>query len=211
MSAPVLVCFAVPQEAKVFQKLAHNRDDVRVLITGMGARNAERSVRASLQSLRPSRAFSCGFAGALNPELKIGDVVFDVESTTGHVADRIRAQGAKPVSFICTERVAVTMAEKTELRASTKADAVEMESAVIHRLCREAGVECVTLRAISDPAHEDLPLDFNALMTREQTLSPLKLAWAILKAPQKIQALARLGKNSAWAAERLAAALIKAV
>ena len=72
---------------------------------------------------------------------------------------------------------------------------------------RAAGVECVTLRAISDTADEDLPLDFNALMTAEEKLSPLKLALAVLKAPQKIPALLRLGRNSATAAARLAEVL----
>ena len=197
-----LVCFAVPQEARAFQKLVRGRADVRVLITGMGARNAGRAVREVLREVRPARVFTCGFAGALNPELVIGDVVCPRETPVS---------GAKPAVFHCASRVAVTVAEKSALRAQTGAEVVEMESAVIARICREAGVECVTLRAISDTAHEDLPLDFNTLMTAEEKLSPLKLALAILKAPQKIPALILLGKNSALAAERLAEVLERAV
>ena len=193
-----LVCFAVPQEAKAFQKLVRGRADVRVLITGMGARNAERAVREVLRELRPSRVFTCGFAGALNPELSIGDVVCLREAPVA---------GAKPAVFHCASRVAVTVAEKSTLRSQTGADVVEMESAIIARVCREAGVECVTLRAVSDTAHEDLPLDFNVLMTKDEKLSPFKLAFAVLKAPQKIPALICLGKNSALAAERLAEVL----
>lgn len=197
-----LVCFAVPQEAKAFQKLVGGRADVRVLITGLGARNAERAVREALRELRPSRVFTCGFAGALNPDLVIGDVVCTRETPV---------TGAKPVYFFCASRVAVTVAEKSALRAQTGADVVEMESAVIARVCAATGVECVTLRAISDTAHEDLPLDFNALMTAEEKLSLLKLALAVLKAPQKIPALIRLGRNSALAAGRLAEVLERAV
>ncbi len=197
-----LVCFAVPQEAKAFQELIRGRADVRVLITGMGARNAERAVREVLRDVRPTRVFSCGFAGALNPELVIGDVVCPREAAVA---------GAKPVLFFCAPRVAVTVAEKSALRAQTGADVVEMESAIIARVCRESSVECVTLRAISDTAHEDLPLDFNTLMTAEEELSPLKLALAVLKAPQKIPPLIRLGKNSALAAGRLAEVLDRAV
>jgi adenosylhomocysteine nucleosidase len=200
--APVLVCFAVPQEAKPFQKLIRGRDDVRVLITGMGARNAERAISEALRQFRPARVFTCGFAGALNPDLTIGEVVCSHEQPV---------TGAKPVMMFCASRVAITVAEKSALRAQTGADVVEMESAVITRVCRTAGVECVTLRAISDTAHEDLPLDFNVLMTTDEKLSPLKLTLAILKAPQKIPALMRLGKNSALAAERLAEVLARAV
>ena len=200
MSAPVLVCFAVPQEAKPFQRLIRGRDGIRVLLTGMGARNAERSVREALGKFQPARVFTCGFAGALRPDLQIGDVVCALETPV---------VGAEPVTFHCAVRVAVTIAEKTRLRTQTGADAVEMESAIITRLCREAGVPCVTLRAISDTAHEDLPIDFNALLTPDEQLSPVKLAWAILREPQKIPALLRLGKNSARAARRLAEVLGK--
>jgi adenosylhomocysteine nucleosidase len=200
--APVLVCFAVPQEARPFQKLMRGRDDVRVLITGMGARNAERAIGEALRQLRPARVFTCGFAGALNPALVVGDVVCERETSV---------RGAKPVTFHCATRVAITVTEKSALRAQTGADVVEMESAVIARVCRATGVECLTLRAISDTAHEDLPLDFNALMTPEEKLSPVKLALAILKAPQKIPALMRLGRNSALAATRLAEVLARVV
>ena len=198
MSALTLVCFAVAQEAAPFQKLVRGRAGVRVLITGMGARHAERAAREAVHELRPARVFTCGFAGALDPALVIGDVVCPRETI---------CWGAKPVLFHCASRVAITVAEKQALRAQTGADVVEMESAVITRVCHAAGVECVTLRAISDTADEDLPLDFNALMTAEEKLSPLKLALAVLKAPQKIPALLRLGRNSATAAARLAEVL----
>ena len=202
MSSLTLVCFAVPQEAKPFQKLMRGRADVRVLITGMGARNAGRAAREAWQELRPSRVFTCGFAGALDPSLLIGDVL---------CARDTPVRGAKPVTFHCATRVAVTVEEKSKLRAQTGADAVEMESAVIARVCREAGVPCVTLRVVSDTAQEDLPLDFNTLLDGNDQLSSVKLALAILKAPHKIPALIGLGRNSARAASRLAHALVAAL
>ncbi len=200
--APVLVCFAVPQEAKPFLKWARGREEVCCLITGVGARNAETSLRGALLEFSPARVFTCGFAGALHPELKIGDVVCPRDSIL---------TGTKPVQFVCTERVAITVNEKAALRKRTGADAVEMESEIITRVCREFALPCQTVRVISDTAHEDLPLDFNALMTGEQKLSPVKLAWAMARAPQKIPALMRLGKNSAQASERLAEALLTAL
>ncbi|HTD68417.1 MAG TPA: hypothetical protein VK846_17980 [Candidatus Limnocylindria bacterium] len=211
MSAPVLVCFAVPQEAKPFRQLVRGRTDVRVLITGMGAHNAEQPMREALKSIRPARVFSCGFAGGLDPALKCGAVVFDPHTTPHHLAAKLQGAGAAPASFVCSERVVITVAEKSALRASTGADAVEMESAIIHQICRKAEVECATVRVISDSAGENLPLDFNALTTTEQKLSSTRLAIAILKAPHKIPALMRLGRNSTTGAQRLAEVLMKII
>lgn len=204
LSYPIkLVCFAVPQEAKPFAAMMCDRSDVAVMLTGMGVQNAERAVRAVLARCRTvTRVFSCGFAGGLNPDLNVGDVVTSTTCPLPRV---------KQVTFACTSRVAVTVAEKAALRARTGADAVEMESAAIERVCREAGVPCVTLRAISDSAHDDLPLDFNALLTAEHELSVTKLALAVVSKPWRIPALIELGRNSAFAARELATVLSSAV
>lgn len=101
----------------------------------------------------------------------------------------------------------MTVAEKAELRRTTGADAVEMESAVIRTICRERKIPGATIRVISDTANEDLPLDFNALMTSRQKISFLKLAMALVKSPQKVPRLMSLQSNTRLAAKRLAGVL----
>jgi len=141
--------------------------------------------------------------------LKLGDVVFETSDET--LRAKLLGAGAKPAKIFCADRIAITVAEKKKLRAETGADAVEMESAAIHAVCRERGIPCSTVRVISDTAGEDLPLDFNALSKPDKNLDFGKLFLAIAKSPGKIGALIQLQKKTKFAAEQLADVLAKII
>ena len=259
-----LICFALKEEAAPFQKIAVGRSNIAILIIGIGRVNAEKSIRkflaggASVSASHsqagssgqarlagtlapptfalPSLVLTCGFAGGLNPDLKLGDVVFEIprrssrdneaQISIGHgpwaignqlepsyvgCYEKLVAAGAKPVKFFCADRIATTVAEKKALREETGADVVEMESAAIHAVCQERNIPCVTVRVISDTANEDLPLDFNALSKPDKNLDFGKLAWAIAKSPRKIGALMELQKKTSYAAGQLAGVLATVV
>ena len=162
----LLVCFALKEEAAPFRKMAAGTvaaaQAASILITGIGRRNAETSLREFLATHSPELVLTCGFAGGLNPDLKPGDVVFELTDRRGEfhepqtenesgarvtrpsesspLREKLAAAGAKPAKFFCADRIATTVAEKKKLRAETGADAVEMESAAIHAICRERGI-----------------------------------------------------------------------
>jgi adenosylhomocysteine nucleosidase len=208
----ILICFALKEEAAPFRKLAANKPNVSILLTGIGRQNAEKTVRKFLAANSPKLVLTCGFAGGLNPDLKIGDMVFEMPAEIRHsqgssLQERLISAGAKPAKFFCTDRIAITVAEKKRLHENTLADAVEMESAAIHAVCAESNIPCATIRVISDTANEDLPLDFNALAKPDKNLDMGKLFLAIAKSPGKIGELMELQKKTKFAAERLAAVL----
>ena len=203
----VLVCFALKEEARPFQQRGGERDDIKIILVGMGKRNAERAIRDALEQERPQLVLTCGSAGGLRPALTIGTVVFDADAETG-LEPALLAAGAQRARFHCSDRVATTAAEKRALWQSTRADAVEMESEVIRAVCREQNIPSATVRAILDTAEEDLPLDFNQLMTPKQEMSYAKLALVLLKSPGRIGALRRLQQNSEAAARGLAQVLV---
>ena len=206
---PILVCFAVKEEAQVFEQVRRSSPRAKILITGMGKQNAENAIREALKILRPVLVLSCGFAGGLNPQLAAGTIVF--ETTDSAMEAELLACGGLGVKFHCAERVASTAAEKRALREATGADVVEMESSAIGTICGQTGIPFATVRVILDPADEDLPLDFNQLMTSKQKMSYLKLGGALLKSPGKIGALKELQKRSEAAAEKLAHVLVRII
>jgi adenosylhomocysteine nucleosidase len=189
---------------------------------------------ASVPASRPSLVITSGFVGGLNPQLITGDAVFSTDpeqerwgetpvepgSATVSQPDgsrgrsphqslktRLLALGAREAKFHCADRVAVTVAEKAALWRATGADAVEMESQIIRDICREQKIPSATVRVILDPAGEDLPLDFNALLTPDMKMDSGKLALAILKSPGKIPSLLRLQRQTRLAAQKLAQVL----
>jgi nucleoside phosphorylase len=203
----ILVCFAVPEEAKPFRRSAAGaRPEVQVLVSGMGQTNAAKALQDALGAWQPTLVLTTGFAGALRPGLECGALVFDADSTSG-LEPGLIAAGALRAKFHCLDRVASTAREKQALWETTKADAVEMESGVIRALCCAQGIPSATLRVILDTAAEDLPLDFNALLTPDCRLSAGKLALALMRSPGRIPALRRLQKQTAAAADRLSAGL----
>jgi purine-nucleoside phosphorylase len=203
-----LICFALKEEAAPFRKIAAGKTGITMLLTGIGRQNAEKSLREFLNTNSPKLVLTCGFAGGLNPELKLGEVIFKIpQPSTFNL--QLSTGGATPAKIFCADRIATTVAEKKKLRAETGADAVEMESAAIHAICRERGIPCATVRVISDTADEDLPLDFNALSKSDKNLDFGKLFLAIAKSPGKIPALMQLQKKTKFAAEKLADVLAK--
>lgn len=204
--ASLLLTFALKEEVRPFQRLVGLRSDLRVLLTGIGQRNAEKAIRRALSEQSPKLVLTCGFAGGLNPELATGTVIFSADEDF-RLSPALLAVGALPARFHCAERIATTVGQKRALQQSTGADAVEMESGVIRAISREHNIPSATVRVISDSAEEDLPLDFNLLMDAEQNLSYGRLAMTLAGSPGKISALLNLQRQTKAAAEKLAQVL----
>lgn len=213
-AAAILVCFAVPPEATPFRRALreHGLRGVEVVVTGMGATRARDVTAQALDRHPRSLVLTAGFAGALDPALRIGQVVFEADAHTpsgATIAAALQRAGARPARFHCADRVAVTAADKAQLRQSTRADVVEMESAAIRALCRQRGIPSATIRAISDEAAVDLPIDFNAVVDETQQLRPWKMARWILRHPASLGGLIQLQRHTQQAARALAQTLLE--
>ncbi|MBU6399147.1 MAG: hypothetical protein KGS61_02415 [Verrucomicrobia bacterium] len=202
----ILVCFALPEEAAPFRRQTRARRDVEVLLTGIGQANARSAIHPAIAP-PPRFVFSCGFTGALRPGLTIGTVLFNADPGFPFTP-ALESAGAIPAQFLCADRIFSTAREKGAAWQSARADAVEMESGVVREVCRGHHIPSATVRVISDTADEDLPLDFNRLMTRSRRMNYLKLAGALFRSPGRIRSLLKLQRQCRAAAESLARVLL---
>jgi adenosylhomocysteine nucleosidase len=194
--------------------------EVGVLLTGVGARQAtlEMSKRAWSESDSVEFCISSGLAGALRPEYQIGQVLaartIETERASANAASRVLESSAPLISFAeecgaivadrfySAERVVSRAEEKHHLGAS--ADAVEMESFQVLSSARRNGVPGVAIRAISDTADDDLPLDMNEVFTDGGKVSIPRILGQVVLHPRAIPELVKLGQKSKRAAESLA-------
>lgn len=202
--APIVVTFAVKEEMKFFP----GGEGIRRFLTGMGRDNAEHAIADILQEVKPRLVLTCGFAGGLNPSLKSNQILFQTDEGTP-LHHKLENAGSSPVRFFCARRVAITSEEKMRLWRSTGLDAVEMESESIRDFCRDAGVPSAAIRVVSDSAHEDLPLDFNTLMSPAQKINYTKLSWALVRSPWKLAELLAFQQKTVDAAKALGEFLTK--
>jgi nucleoside phosphorylase len=199
----ILVCFAVREEAKFFLNAKPRL--TRALITGMGQANASAALEKRLAEIpKPKLVLTCGFAGGLNPSFKNDTILFHLDDEQSKLRESLEKAGATKANFYCATRVAITSQEKRNLWHATGLDAVEMESEALREICRERDILSATVRVISDSAMEDLPMDFNTLMTPAQRINYGKLAWALIRAPVKLAELLAFQQKTQSASKALA-------
>ena len=198
-----LVFFALESEARPFRRWAAGQPDCQIAVTGMGRIQAVRSAEKILRPGVSDLVLTCGFAGALNPVLRCGQIVLDADPAFPLI-DKMSKTGGIPGRFLLVPEVIVTAADKTALWNSSGADAVDMESAAIRDICRQRGLPGATVRVISDTARQDLPLDFSRLMDPAGRIRYPQLTLALVQSPRRIAGLLQFGRQLRHCSRNLA-------
>jgi len=120
---------------------------------------------------------STGLCGALDPALRLSDVV-----VSGAAPVETRAAFMRGAVHTI-DHVAVSAAEKRTLRNQTGAVAVDMESAAVEGKAAEWNVPYLCIRAVSDRAGDTLPLDFNRYRNARGDFSRTRIALAAIARP----------------------------
>ncbi len=222
----VLLVAASPIEFAGIPRVTRlNSDDVRwlgsatlggertlLVANGCGPRAADAAVRSVAANQQCRALVSSGFAGALVPDLAVGDVlVADAVRTAGGGGYQSAALSAQPASvrrgtLVSVEEVVQTAAAKRAL-ANGGAVAVDMESVAIAAAAAEMALPFHCVRAISDGADEDLPVDFNRALQANGTFSMWSILGQTVTRPRSWKGLARLRRHAALASRSLALCL----
>jgi nucleoside phosphorylase len=189
---------------------------VRLACTRSGPREAARGLDALLSRHPASLVIGAGVAGALTPQLDVGDVVVgrwvrdrdgDAPACDEPWRRRALELGARPAVAFSVDRVMTRPSDRAALAHALPegvAGSVDMESAAWSRAAERRGSHCLIVRAISDAASDRLPEYLSDCLDARGSLSPSRVAVRALLRPTSLPSLLRLRRQVRDAAERLA-------
>lgn len=164
--------------------------EVLTIQTGIGRNRAESTIESILTSYQPSAILSLGFAGALIPDLKIGDLVICASvvsedetygtSVNPYYADEyllncsVKALDGNGLKWlrgtgVTISKLASDAKGKNGLRDRIRAEVCEMEDYWIARAASGYGIPFLAVRVIYDEIDTVLP-EYNRMVDRHSNV-----------------------------------------
>jgi nucleoside phosphorylase len=191
---------------------------ILVLETGVGLKRMEEALTwVFSQPQLPKLIISAGFSGALRDGINIADIIVATEvvdenggfwptSWPGEVSGHECQRG----KLLTVSRAISEPGEKMALGRKHDALAVDMETAVVARMCSQRGIAFGCVRAISDDVHTPLCADLDHVIVNGQ-VSLWRLMTRLVRRPWFAAELWRLARHTRLAADNLAVALARLI
>lgn len=176
-----------------------------IAIGGIGEKFARRAAEAAVEYAQVRRLISAGVAGALSPNLKVGDVgrireVVDVK--TG-----VRYPTADGGDWVLATAQGVSDADaKQVLLTKYAADVVDMEAAAVAQVAQERALEFAAIKAISDDAAFEMP-PLGRFIDESGRFATRKFLMYVALRPRWWVTIGRIKRNSQLATANLCSAL----
>jgi len=214
MSKPVAIVAALRREMAPLYRRAKLREvdgvylcelpSALVAIGGMGRNPAARAAELAVREANPRVLISAGIAGALTPELKVGDVLQVREVVDEVTGDHYATLGGDAV--LVTTRYVAGIRAKRRLATLFAASAVDMEAAAVARVAREHGIPFAAVKAISDELEFPMP-PTSAFVDARGRFRELAFAGFVAVRPKWWLAAIRMANQSQLAIRNLGEAL----
>ena len=173
--------------------------EVLLAATGEGAAAAKKRLSALLSDRSIEALLVVGVAGAISPDLAVGDLVAidsvrdehgEIPSPDASLLQRaLTSKNVVQGGVVSVDKIVVDAAAKQALWQSVGGgpfQVVDLESATYARLATEKGIPYFVLRAVSDTASESLPLDFNAFRSSDGSINRGKVARHLIFHPHLV-------------------------
>jgi adenosylhomocysteine nucleosidase len=185
-----------------------NGAEAVLVANGPGPKLAARAAEIAKEQGDLEGLVSTGYCGGLDPALQPCDIFVATEILTlSPLPLPLSSLATTPVSaktgsLLSLDRVATTIAEKSELR-KTGAAAIEMEAAGVAAKAAEWNIPFYCIRVVTDTATESFPLDFNRLRDADGRFSRSKIVGAALRQPSVFPELMKLNSRCKLASKAL--------
>jgi adenosylhomocysteine nucleosidase len=171
-----------------------------LVCSGIGPESARRATEAIIQLYAPVLVQSVGFAGALDPSLKVGTVLTPICVIDAKDGSRIGAGVGHWILVSVAETAGVE--QKAKLAKAYWAHAVDMEAAAVARGAQAHDIVFVGLKAISDEAGFEMP-SIERFIASDGQFRTLPFALFVAVRPWLWPRVVRLARNSDKAAKAL--------
>jgi len=189
-------------------------DGIRIAIVeaGLGFVRARKATQALIDGHSPGWLLSCGFSGALLPEMKTGNVVMassivdqhDHELSLDLNAASDPANGLYVGRILTSDAMIRTVEEKQQLAGKHAAIAVDMESLAVAQIAHDAKVRFMAVRVISDDMSADLPPEVLSVVGDTGVVRLGAAVGSIMNRPGSFKDMMHLRSNAQAAAKSLA-------
>jgi nucleoside phosphorylase len=228
----IAVTFALPAESSAFlrrlgEKSRSNRSDVEVIsgeinnraveifYTGVGEKICRQRIGKFLAHRQPDCVISAGFAGALDDQFQVGDLLLAENFSSHRLIKEHSLVSSLPIhsaKLLTMPAMIDSAEERKKIAQITGASAVDMETEFIARACAQHGTPLLSLRVISDAPANPFPVSSTVLfdVVRQRT-DMLKFAGFFLTHPNRLPHLVQFAKRITRARKNLATALVAVV
>lgn len=184
-------------------------------LTGVGPDRAVAIFQRLVHVHQPDLVIHLGFAGALDPRLRTGDVITFRAIINGRGKTVMFEDGLPYVTddeihrkrhhTLLTAATLITdPKQKRVLFEKYRAGACDMESFALAQSAAHSRVRLLVVRAVSDAAHEALPKGMDRWIRSDGSVDLKTVMIRLLKNPRLIATLWRLRRSSRLAGKRLA-------
>ena len=178
-------------------------------VGGVGAERVTACFEKLMREHRPAWVIHLGFAGGLDPQFDAAQVLTAgrVLNESGRSVQLGNGAGESGCTLLSVDRLANSVELKRKLFERHHAAAVDMESFAVAEAASHASVELSILRAISDPADLAVPPQVFRMITAEGKVDVGAAARTLLRHPDQLPVMWKLGRTSRQAGRNLANAV----